>query len=182
MPALSNETLFAKLRAALPAGSRFETPAGTIHPAVALVPGFGRTRFYLWTVTPDRSTPGARPPGEFKIQLIIDGQERGARANLNTDGAYAVLLGYSPDYGVFVGWEARHYQNFAYSANVQVREDLLAEGRASGWAVAPPRRSQNELEVRVAFTPGNLPHFLRSSRQADAEEQQGEWREAFLLA
>jgi len=182
MPALSNEGLFAKLRAALPAGSRFETPAATIHPAVADIPGFGRTRCYLWTVTPDRSTPGARPPGEFKIQLIIEGQERGARGSLDTQGAYTVLLGYSPDYGVFVGWEAGLYRNFAYSANVQVREELLASARETGWAVAPPRRSQDDVEVRVAFSPGNLGHFIKFSRQADSQGARGVWREAVFLA
>jgi len=69
MPALSNEGLFAKLRAALPAGSRFETPAATIHPAVADIPGFGRTRCYLWTVTPDDPRRGQ---GHRRVQDPID--------------------------------------------------------------------------------------------------------------
>lgn len=182
MPALSNTTLFTKLRAALPAGTRFETPPDAIHPAVAVVPGAARCRFYLWTVTPDRSTPGARPPGEFKIQLIVEGQARGARGSIETAGAYSVLLGYSPDYGVFVAWEARIYADFAYSANVQVRDSLLTEARNTGWAVGQPRSIRNTTEVRVAFSPGNLLHFLRQSRVADAAELTGAWREAFFLS
>ncbi len=169
MPALTNTILFAKLKAALPAAARFETPADQIHPAIAVVPGFGRTRFYLWTVTPDRSVVGARPRGEFKIQLIVEGQGRGSRGSLELEGAYTVLIGYSPDFGVFVGWEARIYSDFAYSRNVQVRDDLLAEGRNTGWAVAERRLLQGTREVRVAFSPGNMTYFLRVSREADRE-------------
>lgn len=182
MPALTNATLFAKLRAALPAPARFQTPGDQIHPAVAVVPGFGRTRFYLWTVTRDRSVAGARPPGEFKIQLIVEGQERGSRGSLELAGAHTVVLGYSPDFGVFVGWEARIYRDFAYSRNVQVRDGLLAEGRDTGWAVGEPRSLQGTEEVRVAFSPGNLMHFLRVSREADREKLVGPWREAYFLS
>lgn len=182
MPALTNAILFAKLRAALPATARFQTPTDQIHPAVAVIPGFGRTRFYLWTVTPDRSVPGARPPGEFKIQLIVEGQRRGSRGSLELEGAHTTLLGYSPDFGVFVGWEARLYSDFAYSRNVQVRDGLLAEGRNTGWAVGEPRSLQGTEEVRVASSPGNLMHFLRVSREADREKLVGQWREAYFLS
>jgi putative restriction endonuclease len=182
MPALSNSALFAKLRAALPPTTRFETPAEVIHPAIAVIPGFGRGRFYLWTVTPDRSTPGARPRGEFKIQLIVEGQPRRTRGRLELEEAYTVLLGYSPDFGVFVGWEARIYTEFAYSANVQVRDGLLTEGRDTGWAIGEPRSLRGTQEVRVSFSPGNLMHFLRVSREADNQELRGPWREAFFLS
>jgi putative restriction endonuclease len=182
MPSLSNHTLFSKLRAALPSSARFETPEDAIHPAVAVLPGLGRCCFYLWTVTADRSRPGARPAGEFKIQLIVDGQARGARGSIPTDGALTVLLGYSPDFGVFVGWQASIYSEFAYSANVQVRDPLLAEARNSGWAVAPPRTLRGTTEVRVSFSPGNLVHYLRLTREADADQLTGTWREAFFLS
>jgi putative restriction endonuclease len=183
MPALPNRVLFSKLASALPDGTRFETRPEEVHPGVAVVPGFGRTRLYLWTVTADRSEQG-RPAGEFKIQLILPGQPKvkGPRGSLDLEGAYAALLGYSPDFGVFVGWEARLYQRFAYSRNVQCREELLKEARNSGWAVAPPRRAGGSEEVRVAFTPGNLLHYLRTSRTADTEDKVGKWREAYFLA
>lgn len=96
--------------------------------------------------------------------------------------AYTVLLGYSPDFGVFVAWEARLYTSFAYSANVQVREPLLIEARDSGWAIAEPRAMKGSLEVRAAFAPGNLAIFLRASREADNRNITGKWREAFLLS
>ncbi|MGQ0656176.1 MAG: HNH endonuclease [Betaproteobacteria bacterium] len=181
MPALANRILRSRLAGALPPTARLEGGPEDVHPVVAEVPGFGRARFYLWTVTADRSAQG-RPAGEFKIQLILPGQPRGARASLDLDGAYTALLGYSPEYGVFVGWEARLYTNFAYSRNVQCREDLLQEARNAGWAVAAPRAVGETEEVRVAFTPGNLLHFLRTSRSADNEGRTGVSREAYLLA
>jgi putative restriction endonuclease len=182
MPSLANHVLRAKLAGALPE-ARFETGAEVVHPALAVVPGFGPARIYVWTVTPDRSAPGARPIGEFKIQLILPGQPRNARRNLEFDGPYTVLLGYSPDFGVFVGWQPRLYVNFSHSRNVQTREELLQEARNTGWAIAAPRRMQAGIEeVRVAFTAGNMLHFFRTSRAADQQRYAGKWREAFFLA
>lgn len=182
MPALPNRVLRAKLAGALPEGTTFETGVEDVHPALATVPGFGRARLYLWTVTADRSAEGARPAGEHKIQLILPDQEKGTKASLEATDAYTALLGYSADFGVFVGWEAPLYQRFAYSRNVQCREELLREARSTGWAVAPPRKLSNAEEVRVAFTPGNLAHYLRTSRGADSSGQKGRWREAYFLA
>ncbi len=182
MPALSNVSLCRRIRAALPDGTVFHTPENAIHPTEFTVPGLGRVRAYLFTVTPDRSAPGARPPGEFKIQLIVEGQARSERGSLELGDAHTVLLGFSPDFGVFVGWEARLYSSFAYSANVQVREPLLMEARNNGWAVASPRVLRKSTEVRVAFTAGNLLPYLRISREADNRKLMGDWREAFLLS
>lgn len=183
MPALPNRVLHAKPRASLSAGSRLDPDGENVHPALGTVAGLGRTRFYLWTVTADRSARG-RPPGEFKIQLILPGQSRHGRGTLENAGAYTVLLGYSPDYGVFVGWQAALYGSFAYSRNVQCREELLREARDTGWAVAASRIVGGREEVRVAFTPGNLEHYLRTSYAADQERggAEGQWREAFFLA
>lgn len=182
MPALSNASLYRRLLAALPEGTEFHTPENAIHPAEFTVPGFGNVRAYLFTVTPDRSASGKRPADEFKIQLIIEGQVRPARGSLELKSAHTVLLGFSPDFGVFVGWEARLYSNFAYSANVQVREPLLIEARNNGWAVAAPRSLKSSTEVRSAFAAGNLLPYLRASREADRRELTGTWREAFMLS
>ncbi len=181
MPALSNQSLFRRLRAALPKGTIFHTPPDAIHPAEFAAPGIGNVRAYLFTVTPDRSASG-RPPGEFKIQLIVEGQKRSARGSLDLLGAYTTLLGFSPDFGVFVAWEARLYTDFAYSANVQIREPLLIEARNNGWAVASPRPLKGLAEVRMAFAAGNLMPYLRASHEADNRGRHGLWREAFLLS
>lgn len=182
MPALRNAVLRARLAAALPSGTRFESGFDEVHPFLATVPGFGSLRAYLWTVTRDRSAPGARPPGEFKIQLILPGQTRRTSGFIDLADRYTVLLGYSPDYGVFVAWEARLYGAFSYSANVQVREPLLSEASRGGWAVDEPRMKRGELEVRVAFTPGNLFHYLNTAKNADHRGLHGKWREAYFLS
>lgn len=181
MAALPNTSLYRRLRAALPEGTEFHTPENAIRPAEFTIPGFGNVRAYLFTVTRDRSEAG-RPPDEFKIQLIIEGQARSARGSLNLRDGYTALLGFSPDFGVFVGWEARLYLNFAYSANVQVREPLLMEARNNGWAIAAPRSMKGSTEVRIAFSAGNLLPYLRACREADRKELTGSWREAFMLS
>lgn len=146
------------------------------------LPDLGTIRIYLWTLTEDRSKTGARPPGEFKIQLIVENQSPGKYASLDFLEHPTALLGYSPDFGVFVGWEARLYSHFSYSTNVQVRDDLLVQARDEGWAVAPPRTSQDREEVRVAFAPTHLPLFLAASVEADQASVEGKRREAFFLS
>jgi len=181
MPALPQHVLKAKLAAALPTGTTFHTGEET-RPALATIPDFGTARFYLWTVTHVESTD--RPLDEFKIQLILPGQARGERGGLVCDAVPTFLLGYSPDFGVFVAWEARLHANSSYSKTVQVQESLLSEARRTGWAVASPRTlrgSGGDEEVRVACTSGNLLHLMRQFHQADARGLQGVDREAFLL-
>jgi putative restriction endonuclease len=63
-----------------------------------------------------------------------------------------------------------------------VRDTLLIEARNTGWAVGQFRKLRDTTEVRVAFSPGNLPHFLQLSRQADEDGLFGAWREAFFLS
>jgi putative restriction endonuclease len=182
MPALSNEVLWSKLWAGLPTNSIAVTAAYDVHPVLVTLPELGSIRIYLWTLTEDRSKTGARPPGEFKIQLIVDNQSPGDYASLDFSDHPTALLGYSPDFGVFVGWEARLYSHFSYSANVQVRDDLLVQARDEGWAVAPPRTSHGREEVRVAFAPAHLALFLAASVRADKEGIEGQRREAFFLS
>lgn len=184
MPALPQHVLKAKLAAALPKGTAFLTGDET-RPAMATIPGFGTARFYLWTVTHVASSD--RPADEFKIQLILPGQPRKKRGSLVYDAVDAVptfLLGYSPDFGVFVAWEARFHADFSFSKAVQVQEGLLSEARRTGWAVASPRsvrRGGGDEEVRVACTSGNLLHLMKQSRLADARSLEGSEREAVLL-
>jgi putative restriction endonuclease len=181
MPALSSAVLWSKLKAALPSGSKPLTSPEHLKPLLVRLPSIGIARVYLWTLTQDRSRQG-RPPGEFKIQLIVEGQKRGQPASLNLAKHPTFLIGYSADYGVFVGWEARLYTNFSYSSNVQVREDLLLQARDHGWAVASPRQSQGKPEVRVAFAPTHLPLFLKATIDADAAKFSGRRREAYFLS
>src|SRR5688572_22821406 len=119
MPALSNEVLWSKLKAGLPAASEPLTDPQSVRPILLDIPNLGRVRVYLWTLTEDRSKGGARPPGEFKIQLIVANQSAGQSGSLDLSHHPTVLLGYSADFGVFVAWQATLYTDFAYSTNVQ---------------------------------------------------------------
>jgi putative restriction endonuclease len=178
MPSLPQSVLHAKLQAALPAGTVFSN-ADSIHPAEAVVPGVGNVRIYLWTVTHVESED--RPQDEYKIQLILPGQGRNQRNRLNFLDRPTFLLGYSPDFGVFVGWQASLHERFGFSTAVQVKESTLADARITGWAVAPPRTVGAGEEVRVAFSPANLAHFLKLTIQSDRNQISGVMREAFFL-
>lgn len=187
MPALAAEILRNKLAAALPEGSKFLDPPNArspLRPARVEIPGFGGALLYLWTLTPDRSGEG-RPPGEHKIQVILPGARKGAREKntfLTEGGVYTGVLGFSPDFGVFCGWERRLHPEVGYSTNFQVREPLLDEARATGWAVDEPRQVDAGKEVRVAFTAGNLIRWLKLVRDADQSALEARAREGFLLA
>lgn len=174
MPSLSNESLLRVLGAPLPPQALVGDQA---KPVRASIPGVGDFRIYLFTCTPDRSAAG-RPAGEYKIQLILRGQAKGARGSLDTSGVPTALLGYCPDLGVFVAWEARCYESFGYSRNVQVGDALLEEARTYGWAVDEPWRDD---EVRVAFKPSRLLRFLEVSAYADRHDYRGSRRRLFFL-
>src|SRR5438309_2343229 len=54
-----------------------------------------KLRVYMYNAT---YPPGGRTMGEHKIQLIVPGQERGARGNFDISGGRVPLLvGYRPD-------------------------------------------------------------------------------------
>lgn len=196
MPGLSSAALLARVKAALPTGSVVVGGTADLHPLTADVAGAqgaGRWLLYVWTVTPDRSDEG-RPAGEYKIQLQfsqasaavhrLPGSPTGARARYGLQlapGTATALLGYSPEFGVFVAWEARLYPNFGSSPNVQVREDLLDEARRYGWAVAEPRRRKQD-EVRVAFGSAHLARYLAASQASDAAGRFGRARLYDMLA
>lgn len=82
-----------------------------------------RVRAYLYNAT---HPPGGRTTGEHKVQLIVPGQARGARADFDySDGRIVLLVGYEPELDVFVLWDAGLYRNFSYSRNVQVKAETV---------------------------------------------------------
>ena len=91
----------------------------------------------------------ARQPDEFKIQLILPRiLRRGPRLTRPNRGVHNSAFGYSPDYGVFVAWEASLHATFGYSSTVQVREALLQYANGFGWAVAYPAGLAGALKCR----------------------------------
>jgi hypothetical protein len=82
-------------------------------------------RIYMWTVTRQY---GGRPQDEYKMQVILPGQKAGERASVDfSGGRMPMLLGYSPDFECWVIWDETCYEDFAYSRNMQVKEDTLSQ-------------------------------------------------------
>ncbi len=93
-------------------------------------------RLYIFNAT---RPPGGRPLGEHKVQLIVPGQRRGARASFDQSGGRIVFLaGYAAEESVFVLWDAGLYSDFAWSRNVQVKTETLIE--ASAGKIAQQKR------------------------------------------
>jgi hypothetical protein len=89
-----------------------------------------RARVYMYNAT---RPPGGRPAGEFKIQLIVPGQERGERGSFDeSDGRTVLLVGYAVEEAVFVLWDAGLYRDFSYSRNVQVKSETILSAFAGG--------------------------------------------------
>lgn len=82
---------------------------------------------YIFNCT---NPPGGRTLDEFKIQLILPNQKRGARGRFDdSDGSTILIVGYAAydtvDNGAWVIWDTSRHQEFAYSANLQVKMGSL---------------------------------------------------------
>jgi hypothetical protein len=100
---------------------------------------------YLYNCT---NPPGGRASDEYKSQIIVPGQQRGQHGSfVHADGrivhlgAYAIL-GNTPDTGVFVFWDAMYHENFAYSANIQVKSEILIAALTQPVSIG--RKNNNE--------------------------------------
>ena len=122
--------------------------------------GFGDLAFYVFTLT---SPPGGRPVGEYKIQLILPGQPRGARGQLDfLTGAFTALVGWSAEDEVFVLWDAYAHETFSYSQNLQVKGECVWTAQALGLSTCERRlRGKEGVEVTVVCR-GD--HFLDGIR------------------
>jgi len=184
MPKLSDARLRQLVLRSLPAASEVGTARHT-KPMIVEVPPVGLHRIYLWTTTPDQSARGRRPADEHKAQITLPGTPRGSRQILLHRDMTTALLGYSPVFGVFSAWQVERHLDSAWSANLQFKEALLANAAAFGWAVGEPRNTFGRNagpEVRVAFHPVHLAHYLQVLRDADAGGLQGNPRRQFLIA
>lgn len=100
-----------------------------------------RVRLYLFNAT---RPPGGRPVGEFKIQIMVPGQERGERGSFDSgDGRLVLLAGYTAEEDVFILWDAGLYRDFSWSRNVQVKSDTIMQAFAGSIG-------QQERETRPA--------------------------------
>lgn len=104
-----------------------------------------KIRLYLYNLT---DPPGGRTIGELKIQLIVPGQLRNCKGELNTsDNRIVLLAGYKPDIEVFVLWDAGLYPTFTYSRNIQVYTDAINSAIAGEIGL-----QERKLRVKIVET------------------------------
>ena len=117
-----------------------------------------RVRVYAYTLT---DPPGGRPAGEFKIQIIAPGQQKGQRTSFDaSEGRFVVLAGYHPGTRVFVLWDALLYPDFPHSRNVQVT-DATVFGALAGVVSRQERQLKTGDEVVLAAQAPQLAAALR---------------------
>jgi hypothetical protein len=131
-----------------------------------------RLRCYLYAATQHASE---RQQGTFKIQLTVGvprlGDDSGRLYFDRTDNIRPVLMGYHPDWRLFILWDADLHDlgdGFPYSKNVQAPPDLvwgaLARGLAHGSrrlkkpatnesiVAARPSQLETALELRIRLS------------------------------
>ena len=88
-------------------------------------------RLYLYSLV----VGGRSRRGEFKAVLRVPGQFVGEYGTFDhSGGRLAVLAAYRGDLDVFVLWDASLHERFKHGGNMQVKDTVVAEAAATGWA------------------------------------------------
>jgi hypothetical protein len=116
-----------------------------------------RLRLYLYSLV----VGGKSRPGEFKAVLRVPGQVVGRYGAFDHSGErLALLAGYREDLDVFVLWDASLHERFKHGGNVQVRDTVVAQAAATGWAEQRRPLRSGVTEVVVACRSGSLARAL----------------------
>ncbi len=127
----------------------------------AAIPFDVKLRVYLYNCT---NPPGGRASDEYKSQIIVPGQERGARGNfLYSEDRIVILGAYAQmtsdmESGVFVFWDPMFHVDFAYSANIQVKSEVLIRA----FAELVSYGEKNNGETIIACRPQNLREGIKA--------------------
>jgi hypothetical protein len=169
MKRLSQSQLLTLIIGRLPFGTCTIGGSSSCRPAILDIPKIGKIRIYLWTATRDQSRNGARP-NEVKIQLRLPGQTPRTRGRLDTTIFPTFLLGYSPQYDVFISWPPHNHLEFGNSANVQVDLAAVEAAREYGWATGGKKRRMRYggNEEPIAFAASELFNFLKGETFKDS--------------
>ncbi len=100
-------------------------------------------RVYLFNCT---NPPGGRALDEYKIQVILPEQKRGERGKVDySEGRMPLLVAYVQEGsdGIFVLWDSDKHEDFSYSANMQVKSDVIINALYSD--VSSIIRKNNEI-------------------------------------
>lgn len=110
-----------------------------------------KLRVYLFNCT---NPPGGRALDEYKIQVILPGQKRGERGVLDySEGRMPILAAFVPEGmdGVFLLWDADKHEDFSYSANMQVKSDVIIRALYSNMASITRKTGETILAVRPQY-------------------------------
>lgn len=119
---------------------------------INLVPPLSlKLRVYLFNCT---NPPGGRALDEYKIQIIFPGQKRSERGMVDySEGRMPVLAAYVPEGedGVFIIWDADKHEDFSYSANMQVKSDVIISALYTDIAAITRKNNETILAVRPKY-------------------------------
>jgi hypothetical protein len=116
-----------------------------------------RLRLYLYSLV----VGGKSRPGEFKAVLRVPGQIVGEYGAFDHSGErLALLVGYHSDLDVFVLWDASLHERFKNGGNMQVRDTVVAQAAATGWAEQRRPLRSGITEVVFACDSGSLARAL----------------------
>lgn len=131
-----------------------------------------KLRVYMYNAT---YPPGGRTMGEHKVQLIVPGQERGARGNFDSSGGrIPLLIGYRADLGIFMLWDAELYVDFAYSRNVQVKAETVYAAFAQGIGRQERNMWNQPTEIVITSDASNLDDAILERQRETLKRLLGE--------
>lgn len=114
-------------------------------------------RVYLYSLV----VGGRSRPGEFKAVLRVPGQMVGEYGAFDHAGhRLAVLAAYREDMDVFVLWDASLHERFKNGGNVQVRDTVVEQAAATGWAEQHRPLRSGVTEVVFACRSATLPQAI----------------------
>ena len=114
-------------------------------------------RLYLYSLV----VGGKSRPGEFKAVLRVPGQDVGKYAAFDhSGGRLAVLAAYRDDLDVFVLWDASLHERFKHGGNMQVKDTVVAQAAATGWAEQRRPLRSGITEIVFACRSSSLPRAI----------------------
>ena len=123
-----------------------EDPEGNPLQLDVNIPYRVQLRTYIFNCT---NPPGGRNLGEYKIQPMIRGHHTGDKCHFDfSDNRIPLVVGYAQilggiDDGVFVLWDAYKHDEFSFSANFQVKAQVIVDALSA--PVAQGMKNNGEI-------------------------------------
>lgn len=114
-------------------------------------------RLYLYSLVVE----GKSRPSEFKVVLRVPGQVVGEYGTFDHSGnRLAVLAAYRDDLDVFVLWDASIHERFKNGGNMQIKDTVVAQAAATGWAEQRRPLRSGITEIVFACRSSSLPRAI----------------------